>query len=131
MLHESRWQSINPKVASPVFCLLASVEGTTVCLEMPLQTPPPQGVGDRHLATPPPQGGDRHALGGDFGGGHGTIAETHLIVLLCQEYGRKSAAQAWGRTHIPVLKTTEMYCFVKSVSENRQHQPTGEHTYWC
>ena len=34
----------------------ASVEGTTVCLEIPLQSPPPPG--DRHLATvsPPPTG---------------------------------------------------------------------------
>ena len=39
--HESRWQSINAKVASLVFCLLASVEGTTVCLGIPLQSPPP------------------------------------------------------------------------------------------
>ena len=29
------------KVASHVFSLLASVEGTTVCLEIPLQCPPP------------------------------------------------------------------------------------------
>ena len=41
---------INARVASHVF----SVEGTTVCLEIPLQPPPPPG--DRHLATvsPPP-----------------------------------------------------------------------------
>ena len=37
---------------SHVSSLLASVEGTTVCLEIPLQSPPPRG--DRHLATPPP-----------------------------------------------------------------------------
>ena len=45
---------INAKVASHVFSLLASVEGTTVCLEIPLQSPFPPG--DRHLATvsPPP-----------------------------------------------------------------------------
>ena len=45
---------INAKVASHVFSLLALVEGTTVCLEIPFATPPPPG--DRHLATvsPPP-----------------------------------------------------------------------------
>ena len=37
VLHESRWWSINAKVASLVFCLLASVEGTTVCLGIHLQ----------------------------------------------------------------------------------------------
>ena len=42
---------INAKVASHVFSLLASVEGTTVCLEIPLQSPPPPPPGDRHLAT--------------------------------------------------------------------------------
>ena len=47
LLHESRWQSINAKVTShDVFCLLASVEGTTVCLEIPLR-PPPLPPGDR------------------------------------------------------------------------------------
>ena len=44
---------INAKVASHVFSLLASVEGTTVCLEIPLQSPPPP-PGDHHLATVPP-----------------------------------------------------------------------------
>ena len=41
---------INAKVASHVFSLLASVEGTTICLEIPLQSPPPPGrpsLGDR------------------------------------------------------------------------------------
>ena len=33
--------------------VLASVEGTTVCLEIPLQSPPPP-PGDRHLATVSP-----------------------------------------------------------------------------
>ena len=46
---------INAKVASHVFSLLASVEGTTVCLEIPLQSPPPPpgrpSLGDR---LPPP-----------------------------------------------------------------------------
>ena len=68
--HESRWQSINAKVASLVFCLLASVEGTAVCLEIPLQSPPPQG-GDHHLATvtpPPLRGRPSRAMGGDFKG---------------------------------------------------------------
>ena len=39
-------------VASHVFSLLASVEGTTVCLEIPLQSSPPPG--DPHLATVSP-----------------------------------------------------------------------------
>ena len=44
---------INAKVASHVFSLLASVEGTIVCLEIPLQSPPPgrPSLGDR---PPPP-----------------------------------------------------------------------------
>ena len=37
---------------SAVFSLLASMEGTTVCLEIPLQSPPPPG--DRHLVTVSP-----------------------------------------------------------------------------
>ena len=41
---------INAKVASHVFSLLASVEGTTVCLEIPLQSPPPH-PGDRRALT--------------------------------------------------------------------------------
>ena len=43
------------KVASHMFSLLASVESTTVYLEIPVQSPPPS-PGDRHLATvsPPP-----------------------------------------------------------------------------
>ena len=31
-------------------CVLFAWEGTTVCIEIPLQSPPPQR-GDRHLAT--------------------------------------------------------------------------------
>ena len=74
VLHESYWQSINAKVASLVLCLLASVEGTKVCLEIPLQSPPPRG-GDRHLATVPPPPGARpsRARGGEISrGGQGT-----------------------------------------------------------
>ena len=41
VLDETHWHRINAKVASHVFSLLASVEGTTVCLEIPLQSPPP------------------------------------------------------------------------------------------
>ena len=68
VLHESHWQSINAKVASPVICLLASVEGTTVCLEIPLRSPnaPP---GDRHLATVSGPMGDHRALQGDISRG--------------------------------------------------------------
>ena len=56
---------------SPVFSLLASVEGTTVCLEIPLQPPPPLGrlsLGDR---LPPPHLGDRCALTGEIASGGG------------------------------------------------------------
>ena len=53
VLHETHWHRINAKVASHVFSLLASVEGTKVCLEIPLQSPPPgrPSLGDR---PPPP-----------------------------------------------------------------------------
>ena len=73
MLDETHWHRINAKVASHVFSLLASVEGTTVCLEIPLQPPPPPG--DRHLATvSPPHPGDRRALTREFArGGQGTM----------------------------------------------------------
>ena len=37
---ESHWHHINSKVASHLFSLLASVQGTTVCLETPLQSSP-------------------------------------------------------------------------------------------
>ena len=69
MLH---WHRINAKVASHVFSLHASVEGTTVCLEIPLQSPPTP-PGDRHLATvSPPHPGDRRALTREFArGGQG------------------------------------------------------------
>ena len=70
----SHWHRINAKVASHVFSLLASVEGTTVCLEIPLQSPPPPGrpsLGDR--LPPPPHPGDRRALTREFArGGQGT-----------------------------------------------------------
>ena len=61
---------INAKVASHVFSLLASVEGTTVCLEIPLQSPPPPG--DCQLATVSlPHPGDRRALTREFARGAG------------------------------------------------------------
>ena len=79
VLHESCWQSINANVASLVLGLLASIEGTPVCLEIPLQPPPPPG-GDHHLATvsPPGGGGGRRlrATGGDFKGGAGYVPTT-------------------------------------------------------
>ena len=73
VLHESRWQSINANVALLVFCLLASVEGTTVCVEIPLQSPPSP---PSHLATVSPALGGRlsHAVQGDFKAGEGTAA---------------------------------------------------------
>ena len=43
---------INAKIASHMFSLVASVEGTTVCLEIPLLSPPPPRV--RHLVTVTP-----------------------------------------------------------------------------
>ena len=50
---------------TPAGCLLASVEGTTACLETPLQSPP--FLGD----PPPPRGGDRRAQWGDISRGWG------------------------------------------------------------
>ena len=41
------------KVASHVFSLLASVEGTTVCLEIPLQSPPPRETVTWRPSPPP------------------------------------------------------------------------------
>ena len=71
MLDETHWHRINAKVTSHVFSLLASVEGTTVCLEIPLQSPPPP-PGDRPLATvSPPHPGDRRALPREFARGAG------------------------------------------------------------
>ena len=41
-----------------------------ICLEIPLQPPPPHPLGDRHLdAPPPPLLGDRHLLVGDISRG--------------------------------------------------------------
>ena len=64
------------QVASTVFCLLALVEGTTVCLEIPLQSPPPGGRPSLGGSLPPPPltqgGGSSHVTRGDFkcrGGG--------------------------------------------------------------
>ena len=58
---------------SPHGCLLASVEGTTVCLEILLQSPPPPpgrpSLGDRLI--PPPPMGDRSALQGEIARGEG------------------------------------------------------------
>ena len=45
---------INAKVASHVFSLLASLEGTTVCLEIPLQSPPPPRETVTWRPSPPP-----------------------------------------------------------------------------
>ena len=61
VLHVSCWQSINAKLASPVFCLLASVERTAVCPEIPLQSPPPPlgGLTVTVTVSPLPPGGGR------------------------------------------------------------------------
>ena len=66
VFHESRWQSIDAKDTSLVFCLLASVEGTMVCLRIPLQCPPP-----------PPGGRPSRAREADFKGGGGNHAGIH------------------------------------------------------
>ena len=47
----SHWQSINAEVASLVFCLLASMEGSTVCFEIPLPPPP---LSETSTWRPPP-----------------------------------------------------------------------------
>ena len=66
--HESAQLSRLEAVA--VESVLAPVRGTTVCLEIPLQSPPPPG--DRHLATvSPPHPGDRRALPREFARGAG------------------------------------------------------------
>ena len=48
---------INAKVASHLFSLLASVVGTTVCLEIPLQSPPPppRETGEGHYIVEVPE----------------------------------------------------------------------------
>ena len=78
-------------VASPVFSLLASIEGTTICLEMPLQTPPRRR--DPHLATPPHHRGDRCTLTVEIASGVGVAWwDTHnatnyqLILVSCTMY---------------------------------------------
>ena len=80
---------INAKVASHVFSLLASVEGTTVCLEIPLQSRPP-----------PPPPGDRHALTWEFARGAGGTSTRN------QYSGTIARGGGWGDcpsplTHIP------------------------------
>ena len=60
--------------------VLASVEGTTVCLEIPLQSPPPPG--DCHLATvSPPHPGDRRALTREFARGGAGYTMSPFITL--------------------------------------------------
>ena len=44
---------INAKVASHVFSLLASVEGITICLEVPLQSPAPRETVTWRPSPPP------------------------------------------------------------------------------
>ena len=97
---------INAKVASHVFSLLASVEGTTDCLEIPLQSPPPPG--DRHLATvsPPPHPGDRRALTREFARGAGGSLPSCTVLwgggvtcpksLRCQRRPRKNLPPEWS-----------------------------------
>ena len=88
---------INAKVASHVFSLLASVEGTTVCLEIPLQSPPPPG--DRHLATvSPPHPGDRRVLTREFARGAGGR----------KRFGTQHLA-AWASLTCPQFSTPQMH----------------------
>ena len=80
MLYETHWHRINAKVASHVLSLLASVEGTTVCLEIPLQSPPPPGrpsLGD----CLPPQPGDRRALTREFAEG----GRVRMLYAACRD----------------------------------------------
>ena len=81
VLDETHWHRINAKVASHVFSLLALVEGTTVCLEIPLQSPPPPPP--RETVTwrpsPPPPGRPSRANPGVCKGGKGyNLAMSHL-----------------------------------------------------
>ena len=74
VLDETHWHRINAKVASHVFSLLASVEGTTVCLEIPLQSPPPpRETVTRRPSPPTPHPGDRRALIWEFARGGGLV----------------------------------------------------------
>ena len=80
MLDESHSHRINVKVASPVISLLASVEGATVDLELPLQSPPPPrrpSLGD----PPPPPPGDRCALTREIARGGRVVAHRGPFAL--------------------------------------------------
>ena len=66
VLHESCWHSLNANFASLVFYLLASMEGTTVSLEIPLQSRLPNWMGDRR------------ALRGEISTGGGGVLGTTL-----------------------------------------------------
>ena len=69
---------INAKVASHVFSLLASMEGTILCLEIPLQSPPPPGLGDR---LPPLPGRPSRANPGVCKGGGGYNTYRHIYIM--------------------------------------------------
>ena len=90
VLDETHWQRINAKVTSHMFSFLASVEGTTVCLEIPLQSPPPPpgrpSLGNR---PPPPHPGDHRALTREFArGGEGTsYSYSTLCDVLPRSFG--------------------------------------------
>ena len=83
---------INAKVASHVFSLFASVEGTTVCLEIPLQSPPPPpgrpSLGDR--LPPPPPGRPSRANPGVCKGGGGCVVQVadYLYGVLYNVFAR-------------------------------------------
>ena len=110
MLDETHWHRINAKVASHVFSLLASVEGTTVCLEIPLQSRPPPPPGHRHLVTvSPPHPGDRRALPRDFARGGrvpgGNGSESRLTATLLWESRMPALLLSSGAEWIPFLNT--------------------------
>ena len=81
------------QVASPVFCLLASVEGTTVCVEIPLQSPPPPGgetvTWRPSSPSPPPPTETVAHCGGRLQGGAGTRKER--CQLVCNPGGSLAA----------------------------------------
>ena len=99
VLDETHWHRINAKVASHVFSLLASVEGTTVCLEIPLQCPPPPGtpsLGDR---LPPPPGRPSRATPGLCKGGGGVHRE--MYCLGCNRHSCTARPGASGQSVVP------------------------------